>query len=336
MKKFIGIILGRSRREEGQAMVLAALMMVVLLGFAAFAVDFGYVSVQKTDLQNAADAAALAGVVDLPSTANAVGTAVAFAKSNGMDITANNVTHNTDKVVITPLSGNRLEVVCTRQVDYFFAVVLGFETTTVSARAVAQKDPTAWSGEALPFVNTNIRYTNGMLFDIRDKGGSGQFDSIDKVDRGDKLQAGYWAFDIQYEDGLLFKKGIDNSVHKEIQDIYNDLAASGSRTVYLFSLSNEVMASGQVKLTAVDKNGQPIMRSLASLKTNDNINKDQLVLIRCTFDACQDNSMTMKLTITGLYDLGNGYKDSSGNNLPDYPTDFESPLGNGAGARLVE
>ena len=328
--------LRRSRREEGQAMLLAAVSMVVILGFAAFAVDIGYIAVQKTDLQNAADAAALAGVVDLPGTANAVSTAVAYAKSNGMDIDANNVAKNTDKVVITPLSGNRLQVVCTRQVDYFFAGVLGFESTTVTARAVAEKNDSEWSGEALPFVNTNIAYTAGMLFDIRDKGGSGQFDSIDKVDRGDKLQAGYWAFDIQYEDGLLFKKGIDNSVHKEIQDIYNDLAASGNRTVYLFSLSNEVMQSGKVKLTDVDKNGQPILRNLASLKTNDNINKDQLVLLRCTFDLCTDNSKTMKLTITGMYDLGNNYKDGSGGNLPDYPTDFESPTGDSAGARLIE
>lgn len=317
-------------------MLLAALSMVVILGFGALAVDFGYVAAQKSDLQNAADAAALAGVVEMPSSANAVSVAVTYAKANGLDVDANNVAKGTDKIVVSPQGGNRLQVVCTRHVDYFIAGVLGFESTTVTAKAVAEMNPSAWSGEALPFVNTNITYALGKLFDVRDKGGSGKFDSIDKLDRGEKLKAGYWAFDITYEDGLLFKKGMDNSIHKEVQDIYDDVVASGDRTVYFFSLSNEVIAKGSVKLTELDKFGQPITRNLASLKNNDNIHKDQLVLLKATFDSCDKNTKVLKFTITGMYDLGNNYKDGSGNNLPDYPTDFTSPSGGSAGARLVE
>lgn len=48
-------------RRRGAVAPFAALLMVFLLGMVAFAIDIGYVVLAKTDLQNAADAAALAG-----------------------------------------------------------------------------------------------------------------------------------------------------------------------------------------------------------------------------------------------------------------------------------
>ena len=47
--------------QRGVVLVLVALLLFVLLGFAAFAIDFGYSYVVRNELQNAADAAALAG-----------------------------------------------------------------------------------------------------------------------------------------------------------------------------------------------------------------------------------------------------------------------------------
>lgn len=47
--------------ESGSVAFMAAISMFVLLGFAAFAIDFGYSYVVTNKLQNAADAAALAG-----------------------------------------------------------------------------------------------------------------------------------------------------------------------------------------------------------------------------------------------------------------------------------
>lgn len=54
------------RGEEGQAAIIVALAMAVLLGFAALSVDVGYFMWEKRALQNAADAAALAGALELP------------------------------------------------------------------------------------------------------------------------------------------------------------------------------------------------------------------------------------------------------------------------------
>src|SRR5262245_58922245 len=47
--------------RRGAIAPFAALMMVFLVGMVAFAVDIGWLAVTKAELQNAADAAALAG-----------------------------------------------------------------------------------------------------------------------------------------------------------------------------------------------------------------------------------------------------------------------------------
>ncbi len=73
--------------ERGQSLVQLALMMVVLLGFAALAIDMGYRYVERRRMQNAADAAALAGAYALcqnvPAT-SARATAVAYLTRNGV------------------------------------------------------------------------------------------------------------------------------------------------------------------------------------------------------------------------------------------------------------
>ena len=53
------------RRRRGTVAVLTALLMVPLLAMVAFAVDYGFLLKIRTDLQRAADAAALAAVQDL-------------------------------------------------------------------------------------------------------------------------------------------------------------------------------------------------------------------------------------------------------------------------------
>jgi Putative Flp pilus-assembly TadE/G-like len=53
--------------QHGQVAIVVALMLVVLLGFAALVVDVGLNAAARTQAQAAADAAALAGVIALPS-----------------------------------------------------------------------------------------------------------------------------------------------------------------------------------------------------------------------------------------------------------------------------
>lgn len=55
----------KTLNEKGAVLVLVAFLLLILLGIAAFAIDFGYRHVVKNELQNAADAAALAGAREL-------------------------------------------------------------------------------------------------------------------------------------------------------------------------------------------------------------------------------------------------------------------------------
>lgn len=129
--------------ESGQSTIIIAVAVVVLCGFAAFVTDVGIISVDKGQLQTAADAAALAGGYDLPSVSAATQTAKQYAGLNGVDAT--------DVTVNTPYNGdaNKIEVICSRTIEYKFARIFGLTSTTATSRAVAEK--TGMSGGAFGY-----------------------------------------------------------------------------------------------------------------------------------------------------------------------------------------
>ena len=129
------------KREKGQILVLFVLMIVVLIGSAALATDIGVGYFQKTNLQNCADSAALAGAWNLPSTSNAINQAIYIAGQNGSKAVQNGVKKDGDTVTVTtPYNGDSslIEVVCTRTANYSLAKVIGFNQSDITARAVAQ------------------------------------------------------------------------------------------------------------------------------------------------------------------------------------------------------
>jgi len=82
MKKHLKKIV---QNEDGAILVLVALMMFFIMGFAALVIDVGMLYQTKAKLQNAADAAALAGAQDLQT--DYTKTAKDYAKLNGVDET---------------------------------------------------------------------------------------------------------------------------------------------------------------------------------------------------------------------------------------------------------
>ena len=69
------------KNEKGAILFLVAGAMVVLLGMAGLAFDLGMLYNVKTDLQNAVDAAALAGAWKLNGTSQGITDAVASAQA---------------------------------------------------------------------------------------------------------------------------------------------------------------------------------------------------------------------------------------------------------------
>ncbi len=140
--------------------VLAAMMLVILLGFIAFAVDIGYIGVVRTQLQAAADAAALAAAGSSgESDAGRIQIAQQFADANmvsgrHVQLNAGDVelgSWDADTKTFTPLSsgqvGSAVKVTVRTSADsggetaLFFGRIFGLSSLAQQASAVATVNP---------------------------------------------------------------------------------------------------------------------------------------------------------------------------------------------------
>jgi len=132
------------RSEAGQAIVVTALAMVILMGAAGLALDMGYLRYMQRCMQTAADAAAVAATAELNNGD--------YVTAGQTDAAANHFTNNVNGVTVAvnypPTAGpyvnqvNFVEVIITESVPTFFMKAVGISSETVSARAVGHY----WSG----------------------------------------------------------------------------------------------------------------------------------------------------------------------------------------------
>lgn len=167
--------------ERGLAIVLVSLAMTALIGIVALVTDFGLVALNKNRLANAADAAALAGVQELPEyPTNALAVAGSFARQNG-------VPDEKAAIQLVPdLSASRyigVKVTTTRTVDYIMAKALGFNSVDLEARAEAQVMPVTSAMGAVPlFIPDTQPLVFGQEYTLRSKDadyGPGNFGALD-------------------------------------------------------------------------------------------------------------------------------------------------------------
>ncbi|MBM7804938.1 Flp pilus assembly protein TadG [Geodermatophilus bullaregiensis] len=120
---------GRLDDERGASAVLLSLLMVPMLGFAAIAVDVGAVYAEKSRLQVAADAAALAVAQDCARGAcgDVRATAATLVAANAGTATAAPPVLSSRPTSVT-VTGNQ-------PTEHWFAPVLGIDATAVSATA---------------------------------------------------------------------------------------------------------------------------------------------------------------------------------------------------------
>jgi Flp pilus assembly protein TadG len=126
----------RFRASDGQVTIMAALLMVFLVGMVAFVLDVGSWFRQQRLTQSNVDAAALAGAQALPGDPGGASTlATSFANKNagvaGATITITNKFGTNDRINVTQ----------TRPAQGFFAKVLGISTVSVHAKASAISEP---------------------------------------------------------------------------------------------------------------------------------------------------------------------------------------------------
>ncbi|CAN5784089.1 hypothetical protein BH23GEM11_BH23GEM11_08690 [soil metagenome] len=144
--------------ERGVALAFVAVLLVVLLGMAALAVDLGMLFNARGEAQRVADSAALAGasaLIDTPGdSAGAVARATQYALRN--DVRALGIVLEPGDVDVE-LSRDRVRVRAYRSTDRgtglsnLFARILGFNESSVSAVAAAEAAIAGGASCILPF-----------------------------------------------------------------------------------------------------------------------------------------------------------------------------------------
>ena len=105
-----------------------------MLGFTALAIDIGVITSEKSRISNAADAAALAGEQELiMNKSNAINVANQYLEKNGIN--------PVDAQIVVFDSDTKISVTVDKEVDYFFAGILGFDKGVVKTEAVAMCAP---------------------------------------------------------------------------------------------------------------------------------------------------------------------------------------------------
>lgn len=252
------------RDDSGQALALVALSMSVLLGFAALALDIGGLIYQKARMQKAADAAALAAVMELPYGATDADLALFTASgrtlletivSVGEDYAeANGCPAETFNVSVSPdLTRSQVAVTIEKERINFFAGIFQEGPTEVRTTAVAQKWK-QWEGVKgqLPFMNISRDYVPDDDFEFRDK--EDENSSVRDWIALNKYSKDLG--DLDLEQGLKVAPGGKNGWLSEVDYL-------GPGIYYIFTLNTELLPFQSKPGIAV--NGAPIKGDLNNL-----------------------------------------------------------------------
>lgn len=143
MKELTIIFTKLKHDQSGAVLILTAAVLVVMLGMTAMVADIGALALEKTRLQNACDAAALAGAWELTDTFSARQKAKDYLHFNGVDIAGATISFNADNTKVT--------VEAARSVDFKFARVLGRNDGTARAKATAAYGSVSGMSGVVPF-----------------------------------------------------------------------------------------------------------------------------------------------------------------------------------------
>jgi Flp pilus assembly protein TadG len=213
----MGMWQGFRSRQRGAVAVATAVSAVALLGFVGVVVDLGRTMVVKTELQNAADACALAAAFELDGNANALtraenaGIAVATGnsvhfQSSAITATASDIKFSTvlsqggdNSVYQTQAEGapaNSTYVMCTlwlQSMPMTLSSIIGMQAKSIAGRAVATVAP-AQTSCAIPLGvckkggPPDYGYSPGTWIDGRQGAGNtgwtGNFNWIDFTPNG--------------------------------------------------------------------------------------------------------------------------------------------------------
>lgn len=126
------------RREDGQALVMVAVMMVGLVSVVGLVSDGGLVFAQRRDLQNTADAAAAAAAMQIDEDVYRATGDVVLDERWARETAARYLDAEDGVSYEIATSANSVEVSVSRQASTSFLGLIGIDDVEVSARASAE------------------------------------------------------------------------------------------------------------------------------------------------------------------------------------------------------
>lgn len=268
------------RKEEGSVVVLVALFMTVLVGFAAFVLDLGLTYNSASKLQRGLDSVALAAVRELPSNSvastqwnNAKSAALKYAELNGIDnLNTSDIlpVYESGKIIGVTVKGNV-------DVDYHFASILGINSTNVNKEATAKlMKVSGMSGLlpiALPKAVMDIIENEGLMGqNITLKLGPKKEDALAEDDMRDDFEhefdiAGnsgwrgainFLADDLRTLDGGDYKNAMESGGFSSIINIGDPVEAnSGTMPV---DVTGKIVIGQEVTVPVVQKDAYGVLR----------------------------------------------------------------------------
>lgn len=181
------------KNQKGTSTIFFAIMLTVIVGFAAVSVDIGIITYEKAKLANTVDSAALAGVQELvtdsTNTLNVINNYISKNNSN-----LKGTTINVDEV------SRSVEVKAVKTVNSYFAKIFGKETQDVEALAQAKVENISAISGARPIAVVQQTFIYGNLYTLKEGAGdgySGNYAAIALGGGGASI----------YEDNLLYGYG---------------------------------------------------------------------------------------------------------------------------------
>ena len=148
-----------AKKEDGAAMVIAAFSLVAFLSIVSLVTDMGLKYHQKSMLQSAMDAAALAAVRYMPDEQTAKQVALEYVEKNGF---------STESVVVEFPSNEIVRVSDSRESKTIFASLFKVDSVQIKAKAAAKyvNKNMAIDFEYLMFHGDNTQFTLGGHYNL--------------------------------------------------------------------------------------------------------------------------------------------------------------------------
>jgi uncharacterized membrane protein len=128
----------RLHSDEGQVLVMVALMMVGVVSVVGLVSDGGLVFAQRRDLQNVADAAAAAGAMQIDEAVYRSTGEVVLDEQLAREAAVFYLDAEADLDYVVSVLSDRVEVSVSRQATTGFLRVIGIDGVDVSASASAE------------------------------------------------------------------------------------------------------------------------------------------------------------------------------------------------------